>query len=147
MEINRATVDDLPGVEACADEFYGSSQFLKDFDLDRFCKLWKGLIETDCGVIFFLKKEGQWIGAIGGICFQEIYSGQTTALEMFWFIRDGQRGSGIRLYKELEGWARDKGCSEMRMVHLLDSMPEKLEKVYKHFDFKPAEVHYVKELR
>lgn len=146
VQIIKATIQDLPKVETCAREFYSSSQFLKGFDLERFCKLWTGLIESDCGVIFSLQSNAQWIGAIGGLTFQEIYSGQMTALEMFWFVRPGHRGQGIKLYRELEAWAREKQCSEMRMVHLLDSMPEKLERVYRHFDFKPAEIHYTKEL-
>lgn len=146
INILKAIISDLPKVEVCAREFYESSKFLNGFDLERFCRLWTGLLESDSGVIFAIEENGEWVGAIGGLAYQEIYSGQMTALEMFWFVRPGHRGQGIKLYRALESWAREKQCFEMRMVHLLDSMPEKLERVYRHFNFKPAEIHYTKEL-
>lgn len=147
MIIKQATIEDLPKIELCATDFYSSSQFLKAFDLTRFCELWTGLIENNVGVIFaFEDLDGNWAGMLGGMAYLEIYSGRMTATEMFWFVREGFRGPGLKLYKAFEKWARDKECSEIRMVHLLDSMPQKLERVYTHFGYKPAEIHYSKDL-
>ncbi len=146
-EIRSVTVLDLPKLESCAKEFYASSEFLKGFDLSRFCELWQRILESDTGVIFAVDgNDGQYAGAIGGLMFDEIYSGRKTATELYWFVRDGHRGHGLKLYRAFEAWARERGCEEIRMIHLMDSMPEKLNRVYQHLGFRPIETHFAKEL-
>lgn len=146
--IHRASIDDLLKIEACAAEFYASSQFLNGFSLHRFCNLWADLLERGAGVIFaFDDDAGHWAGMLGGILHEDIYSGINTASEMFWYVREGYRGTrGMRLYREFERWAICSGCRKIVMVHLCDSMPEKLDRVYRGLGFLPAEVHYVKSL-
>lgn len=137
---------DLPKIQAIADEFYASSKFLDGFKVDRFIELWSGLLDSGTGIIFAYEGADGWTGAIGGIAYAEPYSGELIATEMFWFCRENHRGDGVRLYREFEKWAKEWGCNQVRMVHLLDSMPEKLEKFYKHMGYTAAEVHYVKQL-
>lgn len=145
--IRLATVGDLGTLETCAREFYASSRFLKKFDQTLFQAVWTHFLETGAGVIFLLETpEGEVAGALGGVVFPDLYSGELVATEFFWFVREGKRGSGLLLYRAFEEWAREKGCAEVRMVHLLDSMPEKLNRVYRHLEFTPTEVHYAKEL-
>jgi GNAT superfamily N-acetyltransferase len=148
FKLRLATASDLPRLEECALEFYKSSEFLNTFDIVRFSELWAGLLETGAGVIFILEDpdSGAIAGTIGGVHYKEPYSTELIATEFFWFVRDGKRGGGIRLYKAFEDWARDRGCSQIRMVHLIDSMPKKLEQVYQRFGYRAAEVHYTKGL-
>jgi len=144
--IRKATVEDLPKMEACAREFYASSKFLTDFDPERFTALWTGLFASDIGVIFIVEDGGEIRGAIGGVVYPDTYSPRQIASEFFWWISPGHRGEGLKLYREFESWAKGKQCQEIRMVHLLDSMPEKLERVYRHLGFHPVEVCYSKEI-
>lgn len=130
-----------------AKAFYSSSRFLKNFDLDRFCSAWKGFIESGAGVIFGLfDEEGIVRGAIGGLCFPELYSGELHASEFFWFVMEGYRGDGMKLLRAFEAWAREKNCTLIRMAHLSDSMPAKVEQVYGRLGYVLAERQYVKEL-
>jgi GNAT superfamily N-acetyltransferase len=147
MPITCATPSDLARLEPLAREFYASSRFLVEFDLDRFVALWTHLIESGAGVIFLLEEDGEIAGTIGGVVYPEAYSPLLIATEFFWYVRDGLRGSGLKLYRKFEDWARSRGCGQVRMIHLLDSMPEKLERVYKHLGFEAAEVHYTKEIK
>jgi GNAT superfamily N-acetyltransferase len=147
MNIAKATMHDLSKLQNCAQRFYASSRFLTKFDMARFVKIWAGLLESESGVIFLLLDNGQnAVGALGGVAYPDIYSGEMIASEMYWFVMPEYRGGGIRLYRAFEEWAKEQECLQVRMVHLLDSMPEKLERVYRHFGFTPAEVHYVKDL-
>lgn len=146
FSIRPATVEDLEKLLAGAAEFYASSKVLKRFDPDRFVSLWTGLLDN-AGVIFLLEQDSAIAGALGGVVYPDAYSADLVATEFFWFVREGHRGrGGISLYRSFEDWARDRGAAEIRMVHLVDSMPDKLERFYTHAGFERAEVIYVKGL-
>lgn len=146
MLIRQATVEDLPRLSACATEFYSSSKFLKTFDLGKFVAMWAALLQNGTGVIFVIEESGELVGTIGGVAYPEAYSSELIAQEFFWWINRESRGRGIRLYKEFEDWARERGCSQIRMGHLLDSMPEKVAKFYERMGFVAVEVNFCKTL-
>ncbi len=129
-----------------AQEFYASSKFLRTFDIDKFVTFWKNMIESGMGVIIAAWDEGEPIGAIGAMAFPDPYSGEIVVQEFFWFVRPNHRGAGLRLYYALEKWAIEKGARVIRMVHLMDSMPEKLSRVYGRLGFEMVETLYSKEL-
>ena len=97
-------------------------------------------------MIFALTDGETVVGMIGGMAYPEPYSGDLVAQEFFWYVRDGHRGGGIRLYRAFEAWAREKQCLEIRMGHLSDSMPEKLKRVYVALGFREVETNYSKDL-
>lgn len=145
--IRPATIADLENVGPVAEEFYASSRFLTGFNLQRFAAFWAPMLESGLGsIIVAIDESGRVAGAIGGVIYPEPYTGELVATEFFWFVSATQRGQGMTLYREFEAWARRGGASQIRMVHLLDSMPERLSAVYKRLGFEPAETHYVKEL-
>jgi len=125
-------------------EFYGASRFLVDFNIENFRAIWKSLIERGAGVIFIDEREGKITGTIGAVVHPDGYSKQTAVEEMFWFVRSACRGGGLALYRALEAWARARGAAVIRMVHLLDVMPEKVSDFYRRVGFEAIEVHYSK---
>jgi GNAT superfamily N-acetyltransferase len=145
-ELRQAEIEDLPKMENCAREFYASSRFLKGFDIAKFCQLWSQLLARGTGVIFMLESDGEIQGSIGGVIYPDAYSESLIATEFFWFVRHSERGQGLKLYRAFETWAREKACDEIRMVHLHDSMPERLATLYRRLGYQAAETHYVKEL-
>lgn len=145
--IQRARIEDLPRMAACAAKFYATSKFLNGFDIEKFTALWTNLLEHGIGVIFVLfDNAGEVRGAIGGMKSGDLYSGEPYSQELFWFVEHEHRGSGLRLYFEFEKWSRDKDCRSIRMVHLADSMAEKLNRVYIRLGFELMESHYGKKL-
>jgi GNAT superfamily N-acetyltransferase len=146
MTIREAELSDLAKLEAGAREFYAASKFLKGFDADRFNALWSRLIESGAGVVFVLEKESAPIGAIGGVIYPDTYSADQIATEFFWFVREGHRGQGLRLYEAFEDWARRRGCQRIRMAHLCDLMPDGLKWLYGELGFHAVEISYEKEL-
>jgi len=147
MNLIRATTEDLPRMEMGAREFYASSRFLQAFDMERFIRLWTDLLTRDIGAIFAFQIGDAINGAIGGVIYPDAYNGHLIATEMFWFVQEGYRGEGLELYRAFELWARKKKCAEIRMVHLLDSMPGRLAVLYRRWGYEPAEIHYRKELQ
>lgn len=146
MLIRAATVEDLPRCSQSAQEFYESAPSLGSFELDRFITMWTMLLGNGSGVIFLLLDGEVIVGAIGGVAYPDTYTANLMATEFFWFVGKASRGQGVRLYRLFEQWARDRGCAQIRMVHLLDLMPEKVARFYDRAGFKPLEVHYAKEL-
>ena len=144
--IRLATIEDLPKLAPLAEEFYSSSAFLRDFNIGRFCALWQSLLQLGTGVIFVLEVDSEIVGVIGGMMHPEAYSDELLCQEFFWFVGQSHRGNGIRLYAELEKWARKQGCSEIRMGHLSDSMPDKMANFYKRLGYRQVEINFAKRL-
>ena len=147
MEIKPICRFKLRSLAEGAREFYASSRFLRQFDINKFVDFWRPIIANESGVIFIAEDDGEIIGAIGGMAYPEPYSGELVVQEFFWFVRPAHRGTaGIRLYKAFEQWLRDKQAAAIRMVHLMDSMPEKLGRVYRQLGYTPVETMYTKDL-
>jgi GNAT superfamily N-acetyltransferase len=144
--IRRLDVSELERLGEGAAEFYASSRFLEDFEPALFRRIWEELLANGAGVVFVAEKDGRIEGAIGGIVHREIYSAATVAEEMFWFAREAARGAGVALYRHLERWAKEKGAANLHMMHLADSMPEKVSRFYCAQGFELAETRYVKRL-
>jgi len=145
--IRTAAAEDLARLAPLAQQFYASSRFLREFDIQKFEAFWTGLIASGMGVIFVLEDGGAIAGTIGGLAYAEPYSGELLAQEFFWFVDEAQRGQGIRLYRRFEQWAREKGCAEVRMGHLADSMPAKVAAFYERVGYTKVETLYAKRLR
>lgn len=148
--IRDLTIAELGAVEHAAREFYEAAASLGTFDLEQFRAFWTWLIETGQGVIFVDWREGasgpEIAGAIGGMIHREPYGHDLMVEEFFWFVRPGFRGGGVALYRRFEAWARERGAARIMMVHLMDSMPEKVGRFYMAVGFAPVEIHYAKSL-
>lgn len=146
--LRTATIADLPRLADLAQEFYASSRFLKDFDLDRFVSLWTVLLKNGSGVIFLLESDGEIVGTIAGVAHPEPYSARVTAQEFYLFIRAESRGGVglLKLLRAFEAWARAKGCAQIRIGHLQDSMPDQLKRLYERMGFEHVESTFAKEL-
>ncbi len=149
MEIREVAIAELGALAAGAAEFYRESEVLRVFHAHLFVGLWTGLIASSSGVIFALFDGARVAGAIAGVAHPEPYSGELIAQEFFWFVSKEYRGTvaSVRLYKLLEAWCRQKACAELRMVHLMDSMPEKLAAFYERMGYSKVETLYAKRLK
>jgi GNAT superfamily N-acetyltransferase len=146
--LRTATVEDLPRLSVLATEFYSQSKMLKVFDINRFVSLWTVLIKNGSGVIFLLECAGDIIGTLGAVSHPETYSEALIAQEFFLFIaKDSRGGFGLlKLLRAFENWARERGCSEIRIAHLQDLQPAELGNLYMRMGFQRVETSYSKSL-
>ena len=145
--IRTATVEDLQAASAVVAQF--SADIGRRFDAAHFVKFWTVMLTEGFGVVFLLEQEGVIQGAIGGLAMDDPYNGEMVASEAFWWVLPEYRG-GIgsgRLYKAFETWAVELCCSEIRMVHLEVSMPERMAKFYERNGYTLMETHYSKPLQ
>lgn len=112
-------------------------------DKTVFCKNWNALIEAGTGKILGVF-DPELCGALGFLIFPDINDGEISAIEAFWYVRQGRRGCGIKLLKEFERQAIASGATRLTVVHLSNLMPSKLKRVYDRLGYKPIEEHYMK---
>ncbi len=143
--IRELDISEVDSLIPLAMEFYSDSRFLGVFDIEKFRQIWAQLLSSG-GVIFVDDREGVPAGVIGGFLHSELYASNILAEEMFWFAAKDRRGSGVALYRAFEAWARARGAESIQMVHLTDSMPEKLEAFYSRMGFEQVETRYSKRL-
>lgn len=147
MKIRRATVEDLPDLERLARQFYDETNVVRNFDIGRFVEVFTALMAGGDCVIFLADAGDKPFGALGAFKYKDAFSLAIFATELFWFVDPAQRGfGGIRLFLEFERWAKESQCTEVRMVHLVDSMPDKLKHFYEAEGYTAAETHYRKVL-
>jgi GNAT superfamily N-acetyltransferase len=96
--------------------------------------------------IFGLKINGKIVGGICIIFVESMLDGVLECSELFWYVDDEYRGKGISLLLHAEKYAKQNGAKRMIMMYLINSMPDKLEKLYTRMGFRELERSYIKEL-
>jgi GNAT superfamily N-acetyltransferase len=115
-------------------------------DIDHATKTYEGMIDHGIAVVMVIEDDGELAGSLGFIVSQDLHSGEKVMIETFWFTHPEKRGCGLRLLDAYEKYAEDNNMDKIAMIHMMDSYPERLEKLYIRRGYKLIEKHYVKEL-
>lgn len=141
--IREAGLDEIYLVAVMAKNFENHTKHVK-VDPKYTTESYQRMIALGEGVIFVLEEDGIIVGGIGGAKIPDLHWPRVIAIETFWFILPEHRGPGIKLKDRFEKWALDEGCSGVDMVHLVDSHPDILEKLYERDGYSLVEKHYLK---
>ena len=139
-EFNPQT-DDLTIFKA----FEKESKFL-DIDPEYAKQRYEEMIKSGSAAMLILEEKGESVGGLGLINASGIHNRHRIAVEDFWWVDPNHRGKGLDLFFAFEAWAKIHGCQQTAMVHLVDSMPERLERFYLRQGYHLVEKHYVKEI-
>ena len=145
--INQATTQDIVDVCTLAKVYETEYSSHVIVDVPLCIKQYTEFVDSGIGCVFVLKENGKVVGGIAGIKYPDLHSGIMTAVETFWFVDKLHRGKGLALLAVFEKWAAEQECKRIAMIHLEDSHPEILEKVYLHRGYKLFEKHYVREIK
>jgi GNAT superfamily N-acetyltransferase len=141
-KIRMLSAGEIPLVARWAGAFHEKSASVS-IDPPVFIRHWHQIFAVGAGVIFATSSLD---GFIGGYIMHDPLDGVLTATEAFWFVGPKSRGSGIRLFSAFEAWALRQKCKRITMVHLMDSSPETLSRLYRRRGYVPLEMHYRKDL-
>jgi GNAT superfamily N-acetyltransferase len=98
--------------------------------------------------MFILEDEnGIMQGGLGCVVSDDLHYPRKIAVETYWFVAPEYKGHGKSLMDYFENWAKDNNCDCVAMIHLVDSYPESLQKMYEKRNYKLVEQHFVKELK
>ena len=130
--------------------FYAMMPYTKEKDTVKWRitweSKWKKLIDAGAGAILALKKSGKIIGGIGMMFFPALEDDVVTCSETFWYVDEKERGGGLKLLLKAQKYAKEMGARRMTMIHLSNSMPDRLKGLYERLGFKEIETHYMKEI-
>lgn len=139
--VRQCSTHDLPDIIPIALQFAELAN--ASLNVDLWLKNWTSFIEIGTGVIFVLES-GK--GMLGGAKYPDINSGELVAVEFFWYVDPQHRGEGLSLLNAFETWAKTSRCKKVMMVHLVNSMPERLSALYRRRGYSAVETHYCKEI-
>jgi len=109
-------------------------------------KKYAEFIRNGTGKMFILENMNKkMIGGLGCVIGEDLHFPRTLAIETYWFVQEEFRGRGIALLNYFESWAESKGYIPA-MIHLADSYPESLKRLYLKRGYKLVETHYIKEI-
>lgn len=146
MRIERAIGVDLPALAKLGPQFFVEGRLPGKFVAAVFVRNWQMILDQGRGAIWTARDAGGEIcGALGALVAPDLNDGELVAQEAFWFVAESARGSvGVLLFAAWERWAKALGVKRAIMIHLLSSMPQKLQRFYHRRGYRPVEVHYVK---
>lgn len=144
--IREARIDEVRKVTEFMKQFEQHTGFVK-VDVEHATKQYERFIANKIGAVIILEDDntGELYGGMGVIALPDIHCGIMTAVETFWFVSPEHRGQGLKLLKAFEDWSKEKNCKRLALIHLADSYPEILEKVYKRKKYQLVEKHYLRE--
>jgi hypothetical protein len=144
--VSIATTEEIKEIISLAKQYEGGfSQHVK-VNVDHATKAYLHMVETGLAIVFALKNGTGIIGGLAALKYPDINSGIMTAVECFWFVNPDQRGEGMKLLDSFEKWGSNNNCQRLALIHLEDSYPDVLQRIYKRKGYRLTESHYVKEL-
>jgi GNAT superfamily N-acetyltransferase len=144
--VTVATVEEAKAIFLLAKQYDGGFSRHVKVDVDYATGVWMKWLENGTGIVFALKKDDRLIGGLGAIKVPDIHCGLLTAIEIFWFTNPEDRGEGLRLLDAYEKWAKISGCKRVAIIHLADSFPEVLSRIYERRGYELIESHYMREV-
>lgn len=144
MQIVKGTEHDIYAIACSMKNFEQHTDHVK-VDVDYTTGRYKPMVRRG-DAVFFILKDLEVRGAIGGIKARDLHNGELIAIETVWFVNPKFRGKGIALLNKFEEWAKEEGCTKIAMIHLQDSMPDSLKSFYEKRGYKHVESHYVREV-
>lgn len=126
-------------------QFEKASEFVT-VDVDHATKTYERMIDDGIAVVMVIEDNDGIVGSLGFIMSYDLHSGEKTFVETFWFTDPAKRGYGLKLLNAYERFSIEHGAVKLAMIHMMDSYPDSLERLYSRRGYKLIEKHYVKYL-
>lgn len=142
----KALRSEIRAITEMATNFEKATKFVK-VDVEHSVRSYEKFYDLNIGGMIALKTtEDIIVGGLGYVISEELHFPRLLAIETFWFVLPEYRGKGLLLWDELEKIANEQKCNAIAMIHLEDSSPEILSRLYRRRGYVLVEKHYVKEI-
>ncbi len=135
--VRVATADDLPRIVSMGQHFLRSSRYAELFDENpaQMRALALRLIDGPANALLVLERGDLLMGMIGLVAYDHFISGTRIAGEVFYWVEPEARGSGLRLLRAAEPWAREQGARSLQMI----SPDDRTDRLYQRLGYLPVE--------
>lgn len=142
--------DEISLTRDIAEDFFKETQLPGEFKFEYFVSRWKQVLDSGLGVMFgyIPNKAANIEGFMGGVIGNCMLTSDLEAIEALWYIAPKHRGNGaaIRMLKNFEQWAKERGAVRVKMIHLATLNPKAVAKLYDRMGYAKLETAYSKEL-
>jgi len=144
--IRPMTIAELPKLIPGAHSFFEEAKLPGEFDARNCVATWTGLLTSGIGILGWESDaQGTALGAVGGVIFPDMFTGELRAMEAFWYVLPQHRGLGLKLFRWFERQAVARNARRIIMVHMESLNPDKLAVFYQRSGYVPLERSYIKE--
>ena len=101
------------------------------------------------GLNLVVEDEGEIVGLMSGVVVPFFMNANAKVWqEIIYYIKPEKRVGtiGLRLFKEMERYAKDKGCTHCLMAHLCNINSDRMSKLYGRQGYSPMEIQFLKKL-
>jgi GNAT superfamily N-acetyltransferase len=142
--IRPATPNDVPAIVAMGIDQMAEIYPAMGRNETRLAETLTRLMASDDGLALVADDGETLTGMIGVVLFPHHLTGDLTAGEVFWFVRQSARGTvGMRLLKAAEAWAIEKGAKCLQMSAPPGSSAEA---IYARLGYQAIETTHRKEI-
>lgn len=144
MNIRRATKYDIESVLMLLKDFHEES--IDKYNI--FCndKIARSMMLRYVDNSLILEDQGAIVGIIAGIVTTYPLNDEKLYQEAIWYVKEEYRAHGVDLLRALEEWCKERDIKKIVMIHMSNSMPDKLKMFYESVGYAPLESHYLKQL-
>ena len=116
-----------------------------DMDKESLCKtiVAIGSVPDNC---FLLIVNDKCEGLLAGMEVSSLLNKKRIWQEVIWYVNDGFRSSGVRLFKHVMKVLKDREYQTVIMAVMENSKADKIKRLYDRMGFIPFEMHYIKAL-
>jgi len=144
MIIRRAEYKDIePALELIKD-FHKESMNAYNVLCDE--KIAREVMTKFVDTSFVLEIEGKIVGLLGGLIVNYPLNNKPMYSEWVWYVAPKYRRYGVKMYKKLEEYCKERSITQIGMALMANSKAEKLEKFYLRLGFTLLEKHFIKEI-
>lgn len=143
IEIRDAVLDDIPGLVALAREAYAKSSWIKVEPVETdFMAVMRRLIADSRYCLFVAVKDGQVVGALAGLSDELFYSRKKYATDLWFYVSEEGKGSGVWLLKRFINWAKRPGVVEISVAISSGIDESRTGKLYERIGLEPVGTIY-----
>lgn len=144
IQIRAISADEVRPVIVLIKQFEQASKFAQ-VDVNYTTEVYKRGIKNGLMTVLVMEEDENLIGSMAFLVAPALTEDILMGVELFWFMHPDHRKHGLKLFDKFEWLAIEQGCKKLAMIHMTDSYPEKLEKLYKRRGYELVEKHYIKE--
>jgi hypothetical protein len=143
ISMDAVPIGDLAALGA---KFFAEAKIPGNFNVEHFLDQVEGFFGTGQFCIFALMKEEKMVGALGGLIFPSIFTGEASSIETFWYTDPDHRGpSSFGLLREFETWAISSGVTMIHLAHM-ELQPDRMADFYVRRGYQKLETVFVKRI-
>jgi RimJ/RimL family protein N-acetyltransferase len=138
--IRNATERDIPDIIRMGHEFMETSAYSRHLTENHECMatMARRLIGQSSGALLVSEEDDALVGMIGMFAFPHHFSGEIIAGEVIWWVAPTHRGTGLRLFRAAEQWAKSVGAKRIQMIAPNPSVG----KIYERMGYEQIETAY-----